>query len=254
MVNTDEKEILEDNFVRFIKPYRSSEVEHITSVLDKVDIFSLRRTMNYYPIRFLTDGVAAFKYGFNEASIFYSGTAVEIGLLCLMKDIVNQTIQKKTKPNITFDWLIRNAGNLLDVTRCKICHDIRLMRNCYIHYENIVAHLAFLEQVQLPKIREQVKAEFGLTSDIMKKINEMDKQFDKKRNLDGMLGIRFKHLEKSEILSFIDKRYLAYLKWLSAKGNITTKEREVIFTHEAFDAQECLTWAFEIIKTLGFIK
>jgi hypothetical protein len=250
---------LEDEFVKYIKPYKSEAIGNITSVLNKYNIRSLRRSISYYPIRFLIDGVAAYRYGFNEASIFHAGASIELGLLGLMQDKVNQTIHDNPKSRIDLYWLIENAGNLLDDNSRKICHDIRLLRNCYVHYENIVAHLEYLEQVEGPEIKKQVREKYGCDPKIMEQINELERALEKKRLNGGMLGIRLEYLEKEPILSFISWRYMEYIKWLSSvvslKGQtITKKELEVIYIHEAFDAQECLTWAFNVNIKLGFIK
>lgn len=249
---------LEDEFVNYIKPYRTSEVRHIVNTLDKYDIPTLRRTINYYPLRFLADGVAAYRYGFNEASIFHAGASVELGLVGMMQEKVNRLIQSNPKLRIDFKWLIQNSGDLLDTNGRTMCNDIRLMRNCYIHYENVIAHLGFMEQVEHPMLMEIIRQEYGDNPETMAQISELEKSLNAKRDNGGMLGIRFEHLEKQEIFSFISRRYGEYINWFSSlesvrSRTVTEKEREVIYIHEAFDARECLTWAFEVLKKLGII-
>lgn len=176
----------------------------------------------------------------------------------MLQDKANQARDIEPNLNINLFWLIEHADNLLDDDSRMKCHEIRLLRNNYIHYENIIAHLGYMEHVEHPMIMKLIREKYGNDIEIMKQISIMENALEEKKN-DGMLGIRFKHLEKKDNLLFINKRYYEYIKWFSSvvslkTDGITERERETIYTHEAFDARECLSWAFEVNKKLGFIK
>ena len=89
------------------------------------------------------------------------------------------------------------------------------MRNCYVHYQNIIAHTAWTDQVNWTETVEQVKKyEYKDDSEIFREIellSESAKEYSKK---EGRFTIRFDFLEPNqEIMSFIKSRYDEYFKY-----------------------------------------
>ena len=122
-----------------------------------------------------------------------------------------------------------------------------------------MAHIAWMQEVDWPQEREQLKAELGSDSDMAKYIDLMAQLVDDLCSREGMLPIRFEHLEmKREVVPFIENRYKQYMAWLpqawsSKKKELTKEEFDNIYSIEAFDALECVNWAFAVTSKLNFI-
>lgn len=258
-VTSNKDFIQEDQVINRIRPLRSEDVSCMVTMIRQAEIGKLRQTIRYYPLRFLADGIDAYRYGFDNAAIFYVGTAVELALLALLQDEVKLEQQRQPRRNFNFSWLINHSGSLLDRDARRLCHNIRVMRNCYIHYENIVAHLAWMQEVDWPQKMEQMKVELGNDSDTVKFIDLMTQLINDEYSRKGMLPIRFEHLETNrEVIPFIEQRYKQYMAWLpqawsSKQRELSREEFENIYSIEAFDALECITWAFEILHKLKLI-
>ncbi len=230
------------------------------AIIGQAGIGKLRRTDRYYPLRFLADGIDAYRYGFDNAVVFYAGTALELALLALLRDIIKQERQRNPKLHVDFKWLIDHSGNLLDEAGTNLCHKVRIMRNCYIHYENIVAHIAWMQEVDWPEKREEEKAKLGNDPEAVKFIDSLTQLMDDLYSREGMLPIRFEHLETNrEVMSFIENRYKQYMNWLpqawsSKKRELTREEFDNIYSIEAFDALHCITWVSEVIRKLNLIS
>jgi len=103
MGETNSKDLTqEDQFIQRIRPLRSADVNPIATTIRQAEIGKLRRTIRYYPLRFLADGIDAYRYGFDNAAIFYSGTAVELALLALLRDKIKQERQRNPKLQVNF--------------------------------------------------------------------------------------------------------------------------------------------------------
>jgi len=249
----------EDQFIQRLRVLRSEDLIHITTVISRAEIGKLRGTIRYYPLRFLGDGIDAYRYGFDNAAIFYAGIAVELALLALMQGEIKQERQLNPRLRVDFNWLIDNADNLLDREATELCHNIRIMRNCYIHYENIVAHLAWMLDVVKVKIPKELQAELGDNPEALKFIDSLSQLMDDLYKQEGMLPIRLEHLERNkEIMTFLEHRYEKYKDWIfpawsSKKQQLTQEEFKNVYNIEAFDALECIKWAFDALKKLNLI-
>jgi len=250
----------EDRALQRIRLLRSEDVSRITAVITPAKIDELRWTIRYYPLRFLGDATEAYIYGFDNAVIFYAGIAIELALLALKRDEIKQELQLNPQLKVDFKWLIDHAGNLLDSGAIELCHNIRIMRNCYTHYENIVAHLAWMHDVEEVEIWKKLQAELGDNPEALKFIDSLRKLMDDLYKQEGMLPIRFEHLEgNKEIMPFIEKRYKEYMNWIIAwypkkqHLHLTQKEFDAVYSVEAFDAFECINWAFDVVRKLNLI-
>lgn len=256
----ENKKYSEDDPLLKFKDIRSEDVKSISDLIKKIRINRIRHSINYYPFRFFADGVEAYKYFFDNAVIFYTATAVEIGLLIKLKTLVEEKRQTKPEFKPDFKWLTGHSKSLLSKDLRAGAEQVRIMRNCYVHYQNIVAHTAWMDQVDWPDTVKRTKSEYKDDRNITETIELLSKLADEQREKSGMLTIRFDFLElNEEIMPFIKSRYEAYLRWLpefwSAKKKVIRIEDFCqIYGIEAFDSLSCITWSFEILKELNYLR
>jgi hypothetical protein len=179
-------------------------------------------------------------------------------LLALNQDKIKHERQLHPKLRVEFKWLINHSDNVLGRAETDLCHNIRMMRNCYIHYENTVAHLAWMQEVGMVKKRNELQAQFGNDPKALKFIDSFSKLMDDLYKQEGMLPIRFEHLENEEVMPFIENRYKQYMNWIihtwsSRKQRPNKKEFVNIYDIEAFDDLACINCIFAVVKKLNFI-
>ena len=104
-----------------------------------------------YSFRFLDEGIRAYIYGLNEAAIFYASISVEVLLL-------SQAFKKEKTVldnRVTFASLISTCRKLdvLDNETSKIANDLRVLRDCYVHYDNRLNYdrLTALQSIEFVK-------------------------------------------------------------------------------------------------------
>jgi len=250
----------EDRTIQRIRLIRTNDVKDIANVIEQTDVANLRQTIRYYPLRFLGDGINAYRYAFDNASIFYAGEAVELALLALLIDEIKfKRCQNPKLKKIDLNWLIKNAGGILDDENMELANDVRKMRNCYIHYENIIAHLGWMDEVALPQILEMMRNDPFNNTKSAKLIDLISKLMQEYPKSVGMLPIRFEHLETNpEIIPFIENQIEQYLSWLpfaweSRKRELSAEEFTNIYGIETYEALQCINWSFKIVHKLGLI-
>ncbi len=246
--------IKEDPLLQY-KELRSEDVESIFLATRSPRKTALSRTkpnIRKYVLRFFEDGINAYQYFFDNASIYYTATAVEMGLLFKLRNRVRQEKKANKNSRCDFKWLI-NKSNLDNNTK-KLAHDIRIMRNCYIHYENIIAYYARKREVDIPDLIKQGKLLPEITT-----LLSRDKEY---------APIRIEHLETNkEIMPFIEKRIREHLNWAGSAFSRIDKfkkrksgdkilwfdEALLIYGVEALDALTCIKWSFKVLKALHII-
>ncbi|MFC1983761.1 hypothetical protein ACFLVO_01930 [Chloroflexota bacterium] len=246
--------VREDPLLEY-KELRSEDVEKYFLATRNPRKTALRRTkpiIRKYVLRFFEDGVNAYQYLFDNASIFYTTTAVEMGLLFKLQRKVRQAKKAGKKTRTDFKWLIYKST--LDGSTKKLTNDIRIMRNCYVHYQNIIAYNARRRLVDVPELIKQ-----GVLRSEVGEIISNDKD---------NIPIRIEHLETNqEIMPFINKRVQEHINWIGStipriiafkKRNNDTKlldlqELLTVFGIEAFDALTCIKWSFSVLKKLYII-
>jgi len=237
------------------KELRSEDVKEYFVAIQSPRKVALSRTkplIRAYVLNFFGDGIKAYQSFFDHASIYYTSLAVELALLYKLRNRVKRDKEENPDLNITFNWLIDNS-NLDDDTK-KLAHDVRIMRNCYVHYQNIIAYKAKLRLVDVPELIKQ-----GILRPEVTDILSTDKE---------VIPIRIEHLETNEeIIPFINKREHKHTEWIgSAIARIYAfKERNndisllnmhevlAVFGTEAFDALTCIKWSLNVLKALYII-
>ncbi|GEM_PF-6912082 len=243
----------EDPLLRY-KELRSEDVVSLFLATRSPRKTALRRTkpnIRRYVLSFFEDGINAYQYLFDRASIYYTATAVEMGLLFKFRNRVKQATRNNPELSIDFYWLI-NQSKLDDDTK-KLAHDIRIMRNCYIHYQNIIAYRA----KQQDEYKDLIKQ--GILRPEAANLLPRDKQD---------IPIHIEHLErKQEIMTFIRKRIKEHMNWVGSaisrlntykkRNNDTTilklDELLLVYGVEALDALTCIRWSFKVLKALYII-
>jgi len=252
------KEIIElikkDPLLQY-KELRSEDVEKFFVATRNPRKTALRRTKSIirkYVLTFFEDGINAYQYLFDHASIYYTSTSVEMGLLFKLQSKVKQVRQDNPKFKPKFKWLIDNSN--LDESIKKLADEIRIMRNCYVHYQNIIAYNAKVRLVDIPELIKQ-----GILLPEAKNILSSDKD---------NIPIRIEHLETNkEVMSFINKRVNEHMNGIGStisrmnefkKRNndsrlLNSNELLMVYGQQAFDALTCIKWSFSVLKALYII-
>lgn len=114
--------------------------------LDDSEYFDPER---YFPLYHLNLAASLFGKGeeYDYASIFHSSSALALGLLIKLNMRLTDS-EKGKKKHLGFKALInkcRDVG-LLDKEHYTLAEDIRNIRNCYVHFENMMAYYNQLQQ------------------------------------------------------------------------------------------------------------
>ena len=133
----------EDLAILWMKGVRSEDIQEILERVGRVALGELRLAGNpeYYPVRFFVDGVEAYQYMFDNASIYYSAAAVELALILKLRDKIDQMSSKKIP---TFKWLIDHCDEL-DQQMRQQAQRVRKTRNSYVHYQNMIGCNSYFE-------------------------------------------------------------------------------------------------------------
>jgi len=98
----------------------------------------------FYPLYHLDLAARLFNMGedFDVASIFHSSSALALGLLIKL-DAKLSDKEKKEAHRLNFKRLIEKSkdNGLLDKKHFELADDIRHIRNCYVHFENMMAYI-----------------------------------------------------------------------------------------------------------------
>ena len=269
MGHSEAEDLLKEHPLLQSEGLRARHVEHITTAINNPRKTAIRRTkpnIRRYPLRFFKDGVWAYQYLFDNASIYYSSLAVEVGLLLKLRNLVKRKRQATPKLRITFKWLIDNSK--LDEATKELAHKIRIMRNCYVHYQNLIVYIGWQHEVRWPKFVQQQKSLAYNDPMQLNAISTLEGLFETWHGEDS-IPIRLEHLETTqENMDFIAARRKEYPAWMghalseyvtykgSNKGGsgaiLTLEEVQPICGYEAFDAHTCIDWSFKVLKALMF--
>lgn len=250
----------EGEYARQHREERIEEVEHIRKALNRLTKGEVIKSDKYFPIRFLTDGVDAYIELFDNASVWYSSLAVELALIVRLGKDIDQWKLKKER--VTFYDLIEYAPkNVLSLKMKKVAHDVRELRNCYIHYYNFM----YDQEIRNRRVKElmnQIEREYGITAtELFATIENLGMtgtneytEFIDRRSIPVV-----ERQVNNETKEFITLRYNKYLKWLSsekAPQSLRNVPLDRVFEYygiERFDARWCLDSSFRVLKHLRFL-
>ncbi|MFC1897812.1 hypothetical protein ACFLX8_04540 [Chloroflexota bacterium] len=234
------------------KELRSEDVNGyyvVTRNPSKTALSRTKQLIRSNVLSFYEDGLGAYQYLFDRASIYYTATAVEIGLAYKLRLKIKQEKERNSHLNFDFKWLIKNS-NLDEKTR-DLADDIRIMRNCYIHYQNFLAYYAKTRLVDVPEL---IKA--GVLRPEVNEVIIGDKD---------NTPIRLEHLEsQKEVMPFINRRITEHINWIGSviprmieykrnlgeTNGLNLQELLSVFGQQAFDALDCIKWSLTLLKAL----
>jgi hypothetical protein len=253
--------ILEDaQNVRY-KRERIEEVKYISRVLQRLTAKEVRESEKYFPLRFLGDGFLAYIEFFDNASIWYSSLAVEVALTVRLGPAIDTWGKPDRRPS--FKQMIDCSPDDMLSSRMKAtAHKIRKLRNCYIHYYNIMYDQQIIKLRFMKALRKaQATVSAAELQEMLKTIEALGLK-PVEENLKLAQGRDIPLIERlvdPETKRFTKARYTSYLRWLkSAKTPEYLKGMRLdkVFAYygiERFDALSCLKDSFKVLRHLKFV-
>jgi hypothetical protein len=129
--------------------WRSDNANHTIDRIEELDDSEYFDPEKYFPLYHLELAASLFSKGveFDYASIFHSSSALALGLIIKLNTNLTDEEKRKIK-RLSFKILIdkcRDKG-LLDKQHYELAEDIRNIRNCYVHFENMMAYFNKLQR------------------------------------------------------------------------------------------------------------
>jgi len=214
--------VLNDPLLNF-KNTKYDDIHDIAKQVESFNLHEVRKSIKYYPCVFFGDSVQAYIYCFNHAVVFYTGLAVEIGLMIRLKSSIEKEQEKRHKKRFApkLKWLIDNSAAWLNDELQQKAEKLRMLRNCYTHYENIIAHTAWQDQVVFPQLTKELHKSLSDNKQDYNNFASFLNTLDDYREKVKMFTVRFEFLElNKENMSFNDKRYEEYLTWLPTMWSV----------------------------------
>ena len=231
---------------------RKEQVEHIIEFCRKRKSKDVIK--DGYSIRFLSEGVGAYLLGLDEAAIYYSGLSVELILLSRLTEKYGQFLPDKMEK---FASLIKNCKGILDEKQRQVADDLRVLRDCYVHYDNWLSYVSDMNRKLMEsfnskdnELTEEDRKSACATLENLFSIMEAAYPFSKARIL------------RPERTSFLSKRAEEYNKWLQSQGLTLIDVSKIGITEEEnikyrrvrlqkFDALTALQWTFQLLQFLS---
>ena len=240
---------------------RRSELEALGLQLAQLREDEVIDKERHYPIRFLTDGISAYYEAFDNGAIFYAGLSLELAI-----DIrISQKLQDHGK-SLSFKRSIDQAV-CLDVLRpqcAPMAHDLRKMRNAYIHYRNVLRYELEVnartkEKMQgiYPLLQQEMRETISDDSELSQGLKELESVMRSVDNDDGYHKRGIAQLKfaapNSEIQTFLEERGDAYLEWVQNALTQRDKTRRLSYRTERKDALDSLGWSGILLTELEFL-
>lgn len=231
-------------------------IERLRS-LSQVEVVSSDR---YYSVRFFTDGVDAYIHAFDNAAVYYTGLATEIALIQRLG-----TARLAGKPKIpSFNKLIcmSSSEGILDTHHTELASHIRILRNSYVHYVNVMLHQVRSDietHNALSQMYPQVKTEMQnlvphSEQQQMLDIIEAIKSSEEKDDLVASREIPSQDiLPHAETVDFIQSREKAHAQWIREVTNEQEMTERSGYGVERRDALECIHWVSDVLVHLRFL-
>lgn len=242
---------------------RKKETEHFKK---EISLLQSWGTIKYFPVMFFAEGISTYDLGFDVASIYYSSLSVEFSLLIRVNQEIGNNIQKFSKEKLrqlkSLKGLIKTAHELriLDGQHKNLANKIRKLRNCYVHYYNLL-YFSFQEIRNLGITFQEHRAEIEQLKEKFPWLQQWVEVTDKFASfplpdISWAIG--------KEAIEFMKERTEEYNKWLLQQGvtpalyakNLEKIGREpVIFRYDRkrCDAYNMLEWSLKILKYTRFV-
>lgn len=203
------------------------------------------------PMEFFLEGMKSYFFDFDEAAIFYSSLAVE--LMLLRKTSAKLTKQRLSKPlkNLSFWWLIHKA-KVLDLKHVVIADKLRLLRNCYVHFQNKILYdkIRSKEQTRLIETYKDERISKQMKSQVIKDVRILNKFAE-----EIFPSFPYSVKEKQNYIKFMKSRYELYWEWLQKEKEwsvhklLEASPQEFSRTRQRrFDALDALKWGKYVLE------
>jgi hypothetical protein len=128
--------------------WRSANANHTIDRIEELDDSEYFDPERYFPLYHLDLAARLFSKGgeFDYASIFHSSCALALGLLIKLNTKLTEDERRRLRL-LSLRTLLRTSKDkgLLDEEHYRLAQDIRNIRNCYVHFENM---MAYFNQIQ----------------------------------------------------------------------------------------------------------
>jgi hypothetical protein len=228
----------------------SGSVKRKSDIEDIIEFCRTQRNQDVfkdgYSIMFLTNGIGTYLLGLDEATIYYSSLAVEIILLAKLTNTYGEYRHEEMN---TFCSIIKNCEKvgILDQERKKLADKLREVRDCYIHYDNILNYASDMSKKLFESVASKAEHVKNSKADLMD-FSPFEKAypFSKARPL------------SAKRTNFLSERGDEYVKWLKSQGLDIIDVVKIGYTAEEnmkyrrvrqqrFDALTALKWSFQIL-------
>jgi hypothetical protein len=128
--------------------WRSANANHTLDRIEELDDSEYFDPERYFPLYHLDLAARLFSKGgeFDYSSIFHSSSALALGLLIKLNEKLTDDEKRRLKlPSLETVLRISRDKGLLDEEHYRLAQDIRNLRNCYVHFENM---MAYFNQIQ----------------------------------------------------------------------------------------------------------
>ena len=195
-----------EEILRIIRfPDSVRRLEEVRQYVDLVKDKNLEPTEKSLAFEFFDYAVQAYLYGFDHATVYYAALAAELAMAAKVGVVV--PIPK----------LINRAKKWLNQEQIEDATELRLLRDCYTHYQN----LYLFTQMRNANIAEEI--------DSFQEISNIDKEeiIRNTRILGGMQWRRFPVSSQDSAYlpryrEFLQRREQAHLKWGDERRDIDT--------------------------------
>jgi hypothetical protein len=242
---------------------RSKDIDFIKRALPRLSL-ELMSQRRYFPVMFLMEAATTYTYGFDVASIFYSSLSVEMGLLIRVDEKLEGVSDEDKKRLRKLKNLIETASELkiIDEKHKEIAHSIRKLRNCYIHYYNVI-HCLPVPSLP-PNLPEKLTILIEKNPKLMKEF-----EFVAPKVMKAMEALEkgkpiCSWAASPEATEFMKERQEKYLNWYFEELEKNPSQvfdqlkhmGEIIYPRydqKRCDALDMIKWCFEMLKHLKFL-
>lgn len=246
---------------------RYAEIEALRKKIDNLDWKLVGESDLYYPIRFFGEGLSAYVYAFDNASVYYAWGAVEHALLVRLGATTLKSVATKKNaryyPGEKRLVLLARQTGILSRDKERIAHSLRKLRNDYIHYINIMCdqhirdtRFSKFVNSRWPELVKEIHAvvpknEHAIVLELLDWVRN-ETQRDKtiqKRQIPFIPGDPL----ISEVTAYRTRRLNQFARWISETDDIHEQTKRFQYGIERRDALDCLKWSGELLRYLKFL-
>jgi hypothetical protein len=245
---------------------RQREVKRLRLKLGSLNWDDVRRSEQYYPLRFFADGLSAYIYAFDNAAVFYAWAAVEQALLIrLGAHALSQAVARNNNryPGEKQLITIAKENGIISWDRARGAHRLRKLRNNYIHYINVMwdhhrseIRLHKLMDSQWPEVVQRLRE--ATPNEKQVEVAALLAHFKKETDAEHtILKRQVPYIPGeppgSESTRFRNLRVRRLVAWAMKAKDAQTWQKRHEYGIERKDALDCLRWSSSLLMYLDFL-